>query len=390
MVSYPHYLKKMNNMKVHIALVGGQPMPVYIGILAVKPELVWLIHSKNSKEEASVIAKQCGVESEKLELPAVDYPVILEKAKKLLESLDEKEIIINISSGTKPWAVAFALLSVNMPNVSLVYVDQNNKTYDITNKRFLPFNLQMDINTILLYNHSYVQKHINLNKYTNEDKLVLDKVRNLRDFNIKDFNELTIPLEKAKQNALKQNTNFFSTVQSTGSSIVYDKKVNQVEIILNKRNSLVEKAETLASPHVKDIVFIARWFEYMVADMISSWQYQTEIWLNVTFPYQNGTPKNEIDIIVNARNKLLFVECKTQIFDITDIDKFRSAVKNYGGMSSKALFISYTREMKPEAIQKCKDNGIMTFCMGAGNSDKQRKEMLFALLEKEMLNINKR
>lgn len=377
-------------MKVHIALVGGQPMPVYIGIMTVKPGFVWLIHSKNSEEEASIIFKQCGVESEKQEFPAVDYPVILETARKLLESLNDKEIIINISSGTKPWAVAFALLSVNMPNVSLVYVDQNNKTYDITNKRFLPFNLQMDIKTILLYNHSNVKKYINLNEYTYVDKLVLNKVRNLRDFNIKDFNELTIPMEKAKHNALKQNTNYFSSVQSTGSSIEYDKKDNQVEIILNKRNSLAKKVETLASPHVKDIVFFAGWFEYMVADMISSWQYQTEIWLNVTFPYHNGTPKNEIDIIVNARNKLLFVECKTQIFDITDIDKFRSAVKNYGGMSSKALFISYTKEMKPEALQKCKDNGIMTFCMGAGNSDEQRKKMLFALLEREMLNINKR
>ena len=74
--------------------------------------------------------------------------------------------------------------------------------------------------------------------------------------------------------------------------------------------------------------------------MLSSWEYAKEIIMNANFPYKNNNPKNEIDIIVNTGNRLLFVECKTQINDITDIDKFRTAVKNYGGMGCKALFIT--------------------------------------------------
>lgn len=62
--------------------------------------------------------------------------------------------------------------------------------------------------------------------------------------------------------------------------------------------------------------------------------------MNVEFPYKNNLPKNEIDIIVNTGDKLLFVECKTRICDNTNIDKFSAAVKNYGGMASKALFVS--------------------------------------------------
>ena len=380
---------------VHIALVGGQPMPVYIGIKATNPDYVWLIHSKGEKgsePEANIIMKQCGIPSRKMEFPAVDYPKILEKATNLLNLLEGREVVINISSETKPWAVACALLSQNMPNVSLVYVDQNNRVYDISNKKFLTLDLRMDIRTILMYNHIKTPKFTDIKDYTNEDKDTLKKVQELRNFNIKDFNELTIPQDKVRRNNLKQNISTSYKNKESGSAISFDSKRSRVDFLLNRKNGakVIRKAESLISPHINDIVFFAGWFEYKVADMLSNWGYQREIWLNVKFPYLNGSPKNEIDIIVNANNKLLFVECKTQIFDTTDIDKFRSAVKNYGGMSSKALFITDTPVMKPEALQKCKDNGIMTFCMGGGNSEKQLKQMLFTLLEKEMLNINKR
>lgn len=391
--SQPHVMK-MGNKIVHITLVGGQPMPVYIGILAVRPKSIWLIHSKNSEEESSIIANSCEVKNvdvKKLEFPAVDHSRIIEQAGKLLDELKEEEVIINISSGTKPWAVAFALLSVNLPNVSLVYVDQNHQVYNITKGENLSLDLRLDINTILRYNHRKVSKRTSLDNYTDDDKKVLEETQQLRNFNANDFNELTIPHDKKRRNAIKQEPEFKHTMP-TGSQIHYKRKVNLISVILKRtiKGRPVTQQKRLISPHVKEIVFNAGWFEYKVARMLCSWKHQREIWLNVSFPYQNGAPKNEIDIIVNANNKLLFIECKTQIFDITDIDKFRSAVKNYGGMSSKAIFITDTKEMKTEALQKCKDNGVMTFCMGAYKSEEQCKADLFALLEKEMLNINKR
>ena len=384
----------MNKKTVHIALVGGQPMPVYVGIKATEPEFVWLIHSKGengSEPEADIIMKQCGIPSNKMAFPAVDYSIIIEQAQKLLDDLSESDVVVNISSGTKPWAVAFSLLSVNRSNVFLIYVDQNNRVYDITNKDFLPFSMGTDIQTILKYNHKTVSAFTDIADYTKDDLNALRKIQQIRRFNYRDFNELTIPKDRAKQNLLKQNQDC-KFMTDSGSSIAYDSKAHRVDILLRKRKgySVNEKAETLISPHVKDIAFFSGWFEFKVAYLFKDWRYQRGIWLNVKFPYYNGTPKNEIDVIVNANNKLLFIECKTQIFDITDIDKFRSAVKNYGGMSSKALFITDTATMRPEAQQKCEDNGILTFCMGTGCSEKQSKESLFALLEREMLNINKR
>lgn len=80
--------------------------------------------------------------------------------------------------------------------------------------------------------------------------------------------------------------------------------------------------------------------------MLSKWKDCEDVWMNVVFPYDNSNPKNEIDVVAKIGNKLLFIECKVQVFDNTDIDKFKSAVRNYGGMGAKAVFITQQRIKK--------------------------------------------
>lgn len=138
-----------------------------------------------------------------------------------------------------------------------------------------------------------------------------------------------------------------------------------------------------------NLVFFSGWFEYKVAEMLSHWKFAKEIILNVKFPYQNALPKNEIDVIVNTGNRLLFVECKTQIKDITDIDKFRTAVKNYGGMGCKALFITEAT-MKDTAAEKCKDSDILCFSLHDCGNLIDSQKALFMKLETELFEINKK
>jgi len=75
-----------------------------------------------------------------------------------------------------------------------------------------------------------------------------------------------------------------------------------------------------------------------------------------------------VDIIADLGGKLLFVECKTQISSPTDIDKFNSVVRKYGGLGSKALFVTY-EPMKDDIRDNCKKYGIITYSFkNAGNS----------------------
>jgi hypothetical protein len=70
------------------------------------------------------------------------------------------------------------------------------------------------------------------------------------------------------------------------------------------------------------------------------WKRAKQIWLNTELTqWDNERTLNEIDIIVETGEKLLFVECKTQVYDATDVDKFNNAVKSYGGVASKRIFL---------------------------------------------------
>ena len=370
-------------MNVHIALVGGQPMPVYIGIKEIPADKVILIHSVDSKRDAEQIRSHISAVTELRQFDPVDYIKGYEEAEKLVFSYPDDHITVNVSSGTKPWAIAFALLSTQHPNVTILYVDQNCVFYDYTNRRQWNSSVSLDTGTILSYNKQKSESHVILDEYTEEDLSVLKRVKQIRAFNIDVFNKLTIP-NKSWKNQLQEKM-LSSYVLPNSSSVNWNKNLNTVSLqILHKGTS---KKETLTSPHVFHIVFNSGWFEYEVAVMLSKWKYAKEIWLNTVFPYNTKNPKNEIDVIVNTGNKLLFVECKTQIFDNTDIDKFRTAVRNYGGMGCKAIFIT-KESMKPEAKEKCNDSGILTFSMTSSSNLMSNDKALSMLLESELFNIN--
>ena len=72
---------------------------------------------------------------------------------------------------------------------------------------------------------------------------------------------------------------------------------------------------------------------------------------------------------------------------MTDLDKFASAVKVYGGLGSKMLFVTES-EMKDKAIEKCTDHGIMFFSLKSTLQIEMAEKMLFALLDNELLKIN--
>jgi len=87
----------------------------------------------------------------------------------------------------------------------------------------------------------------------------------------------------------------------------------------------------------------------------------------------------------------LFVECKTQLFRGVDVDKFASVVKHYGGMGTKGILVS-DMPLAPQAVQKCKDYGLLHFSLKDHISPTNPvlwKRMLLEYVESEIESINK-
>lgn len=370
-------------MKVQIALVGGQTMPVYLGINEFDPDVIVLIHSEGTRVLTERIAAEYQGKTRMLCIDPVDMPQIQTKVDKLLDEFKDDEVSVNLTGGTKPWAIAFALHAQGRQNVNLIYVDQNCTFYDYTKGAKWQSSNVLSLQQLMRINGQIAKSHNSLSSYDDDDLDTLATVKSLRKKAPADFNALTIP-DKSWRRTLEGGNEGFHDLKD-GSYIEWKKTEDYVHIVMHAKWVWIDKE--LESPNVMHIVFNSGWFEYEVAEMLSHWSHAKEVWLNVVYPYREGQAKNEIDIVINTGVKLLMVECKTQIFDNTDIDKFHTAVKNYGGMGCKSLFITESH-MKDAAKEKCADSQVMAFCLNDYSSQAEAQKKLFAMLDKELFNIN--
>lgn len=364
-------------MKIHITLVGGQPAPVYNGIVATHPDKIVFIYSDGTREIAERIAEELkNIPSERRKFDPVDLNEIERKVLVCAEQFKDDNVTVNISGGTKPWAFYFAKIFGQMHNATLFYTDQNNILWNLTNKTPRKILFDMD-NQFRILGHP-LNNYVEFACVRDDDKKVLAEIDELLAFSSGHLFKL-ITLFNAHPEQSSQTLN-------NGSSLTWTKSEKQFEVtLMNGKGKSVSKK--LKSTNVRSFLLNAGWFEYKVAELLSKWERAKDIRMNCVFPFQDSSPKNEIDIIVDTGSKLLFVECKNQIKNLTDIDKFNSAVKNYGGLGSKALFVTNSK-MEDRAIEKCTDNGILTFSLSDNHLGLSNEKALVMLLESELFNIN--
>lgn len=387
-------LKSRVMSKVHITLVGGQPAPVYHGIVATKPDIVVFIYSRESMNILDKLKNEISIDIDEQEpLDATDPKLILDRANSLAQKYKDDEVTVNISSGLKSWSHLFGIVFDKMPNADVVYMDQNNVLWNyhsMTKQEDFEFNMHT---LFRLYGNSLENNYWKFEDYTDADFQAVSEIEKIRMWNVKDFNALTAVLDKTKQNilssAISGKFNLLKAKKPSMSYVEWEKttanSVGFVRLSLFKKEVCHEIV--LESPHIVNLVFNSGWFEYKVAHLLSYWNKSKEICLNCRFPFRQGIDKNETDIIVNTGTKLLFVECKTQITHPTDIDKFRSVVKGYGGTGSKGLFVTDAK-MTAVAKQKCDENDILTFSLQDEHLGLSTSDALILLLESELFNIN--
>ena len=378
--------------KVHITLVGGQPSPVYHTIAALSPDYIVYIYSDSTREQLNTLKSIVKTESEDLKFEPTNAQKIKSKTEKLAQRFTDDEVTVNISSGLKSWAYWFSIIFTNCPNASVVYIDQNNIlwNYRTMQEQHIP---DLDILThFRLHGNPIENNYTDYKDYTKADKKALSQIEQIRSFDHIQFKVLATVLTKENGNKLRiQNSGKFENPKQCASFVEWEKgntKETNGKVTINiKKNNGKERSWTLSSPHIIDLFFSAGWFEYKIATLIAQWDKATEIFLNCRFPLKAGIDKNEVDILVNTGTKVLFVECKTQITNTVDIDKFANVIKKYGGTGSKGLFITDAR-MSEVAIKKCEESNLLHFSLQEANPLLTAEKALTMLLDSDIEKIN--
>lgn len=381
--------------KVHITLVGGQPAPVYHGIVACQPDYVIYVCSRSdvSKQTADVLREVLNeIPSKCTFLHPTDPLQIKLFAEALASQFKNDDVTVNISSGLKSWSHWFGIVFEKMSNAAVVYIDQNNVLWNY--KTMQPsYNVVFDMHKLFMLYGNPLENYTPFSAYTKEDFDAIHTIEVCRRNNFTDFNQLTTVLPKGISSQVKNQVQGRYVLPNNESWVSWNKKLldgmQEVCLCIVNKSRTRCLSERIVSPHAVNLVFSAGWFECKVARILSRWRNAKEIYVNCRFPYKPLLDKNEVDIIINTGAKILFVECKTQIFDTTAIDKFRSVVKGYGGTASKGMFVT-DAEMSELAKVKCKEHGILTFSLQDEHEGKSVEEAITALLDAELYNINAR
>ncbi len=346
-------------MKTHIALVGGQPIPVYLGIKSsgVLDKII-LVYSEQTKDEAErLISCFEEIPSKMILCNPVDLEDIEICANKILTEVRDDEVILNLTSGTKPWTLVFYHVFMAVENSHFILVDQNNQIQDLHTHEVKEETIDREMR-FKLYG-SKLTHFTRFSDYTDEDLRNMKEVEKIRKKYTKLFNKLTISKSSLSHKGCSKKT-------KNGSYVEWDKEKGIVRLFLFNfyKHMLVEHC--LMSKHIVDIVFNSGWFELKTAYELSKNPVVKEVLMNCKFVAKDNQPKNEFDVILDMGKKLFFVECKTQFFDITAIDKFHSGIKNYSGTSSKGIFVvndkpSTRKRTYLAAKEKCRDNNILIF-----------------------------
>ena len=272
--------------KLHISLVGGQPVPVYIGIKDNgQANTVILVCSPQSKPEAVRIKEQFPKRNILIkECPPVDLNSIEHLAIELFEDYKDFDKTINLTSGTKIWSLTFFRIFIQDGNTHFMYVDQNNSVTDILTKE----THTGTINTLKrfeLYGTPLTSFRM-LEEYDDEDMRVSKEIEKLRSRNKYEFIKLT-----GNRN-IQEMPERATLTTDKGSKLEYsqDARWAKIELYSDKAS----QAKEFHCQHLFDILFNFGWFELKTAIEISKNERVNKIWLNCEFADFEGNQRMKL------------------------------------------------------------------------------------------------
>jgi len=373
---------------IHITNIGGQPLPVLQGITEFRCDTVLLLHSTESQAVAEKVKSILTGDVQLCRIPNPnDYFGLLSFCENLVLGYPGSKFFVNISGGTKIMSLTlFAFFKDHHPDNRIFHIDQNGIVHFLEQNLSQPLQNLLPIRSFIGYSGQKIKSLVKFEEIDPELIECKNFAKTLFQRSDTEYLKLCkLYVEYRRQ--YKDNKSFDLVNLQSYSSVKWSKEDNELLFSLYRKFKPEPEEYYFIGKDCIGITLEAKWFELEVAEMLSKWEKTKELVWSLVVPYQDGNDKNEIDVVVNTGNKLLFVECKTQISDIKDIDKFRNVSKNYGGLGAKSILITYS---KPHTrfFERCKDNNILLFYFCERNRIVNSAKDLYRFLNDEIVKTN--
>ncbi len=353
--------------KHQIITVGKDLDTIYLGIKEFHPEVIHLLATQETRELYRDMLRMISPKIKVFEYLVGPYDVegIMRVCGEIQEKYPGEEFIYNLSEGTKIMAMAAGKVAMEF-DARGVYITQDGywiDTFDYRRRRL----------TEGISNSEYIRLYGNSVREFED----VGKMKEL-DINTawyaKKFIENHFDVYSAAKRwyrSLSDKAQGGRTAGRLGKG--YTIEVDGGALSIYRGNEVLFDSACRRSC---EIMFIGRWWEIVVADTVSRWKKGGGIWRDVIFnDIESNAVKNEIDLVVNDKQRLLLVECKSGEVFSADIFKIDSVRKTYGGGNSKAVLVSYL-PLSRSILEKCGDLGIYAF---APEDNRSRKDHIKAL-----------
>ena len=335
---------------LHITLLGKESLPVFVPIQQLKPDIVYIIGTKETtdvakrlKQALAVIGCECIIKATE----AYDIMSTIKICEDIHTNLGAGcSYSYNVTGGTKVMAIG-AFIVANQHGSKVIYTDSKN-CLDLNTFESTPLDVNIGDEAIFILQGQRLKQYDIYSKDAVKSECSADIEAFIR-CHIKPYSTIM-----DVYNSRKQLPNPFIKWP-----VRYEKHGSQITV---ENNDI----EVLSIDH-KDsfkLLFEGRWWETLVADAVASWSGGLfEVWQNVKFeptnkPAGNKAPdKNEVDILVNVGNSFIFVECKSGAVTQDNIYKLAAIRQTYGSDKSKSVLVSY-RKLNDELMEKAKENKI--------------------------------
>lgn len=331
--------------RIHVCLVSAQPIPNLIPLKmeALKPDKVVLLVSDDMKVQAERlkhVTKDWGITVEVYPISPFDLESARETCLNLLTELENEEVVLNFTGGTKVMALAAVdvFKAIEKP---MLYVDTQNRKilYFAPGLQHIEFKSVIKVKPYLAaYGQEIVEDDTAKTRTDNHRALIESLVNRINHF------------EK-----VIGTMNYYSARARDSKQFPHKEKIEKeklswplfMELVkLFEDNGIVSLQGEYICYGTEDDAKLASggWFEEYVFRTVSS-LHPTDLHTGVKV-----SSNNEYDVVFTNNNQLYLIECKTKKFDSEDdarnadpIYKLDSLKDAAGGIYGKGMFVSYKR-----------------------------------------------
>lgn len=363
-------------MKHQITFVGGQLLPVVVGIKEFSPDKIHFFVSEESKDKINLLKPFFldKIFSEK-KCDPFDFTSIKAILTETIKRIDPSdEVQFNLTGGTKIMVLAAQAIMQEM-DLKGFYINLNNTFLELPSYEIKKIKSEITTKEFLEMTGHKISQSKNISDFPHDD---FKSVSAIESFSLS-YDRLLLQINSKIRKTYENLKNIpISGQLEINKTCKFYWTASKINVTLQGRDIL-----KIDSPNVRTLFFNAGWWELIVAKEISKWSKVKELLIQCELPFKTDlhTTKNEIDILVNMGGKLIFIECKSGIVKQEDVNKMRIVKDTYGGLVSKSLLVC--RYMPSTSIiEKCKELNIEIFYCLLGRNPINSIEKLIVTLEK--------